>query len=119
MWFICLANVGRCSQICRPSRLVAIGLNCPPVGAPGFMSNKSIVAGPPLIHSMMQALFCFLSRRALANRLLVNAIAGTAIAEAPARCDRKWRRVMPRGTSKRDMGCSEVDQFGKLIAISE
>ena len=49
----------------------------------------SIVAGPPLIHSMMQALFCFFSAVALAIRLFVKAIAGTAIAEAPARCDKK------------------------------
>ena len=49
-WCICLANMGKCSQIC-PSPLVRIGLNGPPVAVPGFKSHRSIVDGPPPIQS--------------------------------------------------------------------
>jgi len=54
---ITFAVRGMCSLICR-SPAVSIGLNSPPVGAPGLRSQMSIVGGPPPIHIRMQA-FCF------------------------------------------------------------
>src|SRR3954452_6243011 len=81
------AVIGMCSQICM-SPAVLIGLNWPPVGAPGFRSQMSIVEGPPLIQSMMAALWFFLISAACAFRLLTSEMAGTLIAEAPA----KWLR---------------------------
>ena len=36
--------------------VVAIGLKGPPVELPGFISNMSIVLGPPPIHNKMAAL---------------------------------------------------------------
>ena len=53
--FICLAIIGRCSQICM-SPVVAMGLKLPPVGVPGFMSQISIVLGPPPMYSKIAAL---------------------------------------------------------------
>src|SRR5262249_7383758 len=51
-----LAILGRCSQILTPVDLVAISLNSPPLAWPGFMSNRSMVDGPPDIHKRMQDL---------------------------------------------------------------
>ncbi len=96
MWCICLAIIGMCSQICALP-LVLIGVNWPPVGAPGFRSQMSIVLGPPPIHSMMQALCFFFISAAFACSVLVKPMAGRAIAEAPARCCMKCRRLMPEG----------------------
>ncbi len=59
-----------------------------------------MVLGPPLIHSRMQALFFFFMSTALAIKLLVKAIAGEAIAAAPAKCDMKCRRVISDGMRK-------------------
>ena len=53
--------------------------------------------GPPPIHNRIAALFRFLSWLAFANRLLVKAIAGPAMAAAPAKCCMKCRRVIPSG----------------------
>ena len=99
MWCICLAISGRCSQMATPSALVEICLNCPPVGAPGFKSQRSIVLGPPPIQSKIAALCRFFRSVALASRELVNAVAGAAIAADPARWLMKWRRFMPDGRS--------------------
>ena len=86
------------------SAVVAIGLNSPPVGAPGLRSQMSIVAGPPPIHSMMADLCRFFMSVALASSVLVNDMAGTARADAPAKCVMKCRRVIPAGTMKQTHG---------------
>ena len=80
MWCICLAISGMCSQTVTPSALVEMGLNGPPVGAPGLRSQMSMLLGPPPIQSMIAALCRFLRSVALAIRVLVNAAAGAAIA---------------------------------------
>ena len=67
--FISLAVSGMCSQICT-SPLVLIGLNGPPVDAPGLRSQMSIVDGPPLIHSRIADLRALLQvRRVRAERM--------------------------------------------------
>src|SRR5436305_1734554 len=50
------ASFGRCSHTWTPGTLVATGLNSPALGVPGFMSKVSVWAGPPAIHSRIQAL---------------------------------------------------------------
>src|SRR5205085_12440343 len=89
------------------SPLVEIGLKGPPVGAPGLRSHMSIVDGPPPIHSMMAALCRFFRLSELAAMALVNEIAGSANADAPAMCCRKCRRLMPAGRDARLMVFSE------------
>src|SRR5690348_15622310 len=91
-----LAVIGMCSQICT-SPAVLIGLNCPPVGAPGLRSQMSIVEGPPLIHSRMADLRFFLISAACVRSVWPSENAEAAIAEEPARWLRKWRRDMPEG----------------------
>src|SRR5262245_57542490 len=91
-----LAVMGMCSQIWTLP-VVLIGLNWPPVGAPGFMSQMSIVEGPPSIQSMMADLRFFLSSAACVRRLWTSDRAGIAATEAPAKWLRKWRRDMPEG----------------------
>ena len=54
-WCICVANFGRCSEICMPGTDVSTGLNGPPLACPGFRSKVSIWLGPPDIHSKIQA----------------------------------------------------------------
>src|SRR5678816_1929080 len=87
---------GMCSLICM-SPLVLIGLNWPPVEAPGLRSQMSIVEGPPLIHRRMAALCRFLRSAALARSVFVRDKAGTVRAAAPAMWLMKWRRLMPVG----------------------
>src|SRR5262245_39300811 len=97
---ITLAVCGMCSLICTPEALVAIGLNGPPVGAPGFKSQISIVLGPPPIHIRIAPLPDFFSSAAWAHIVSENDSAVPAIALAPARCCMKCRRVMPEGVAK-------------------
>ena len=88
-WCICWASIGKCSQICT-SPLVLIGLNGPPVAAPGFRSHRSIVDGPPPIQSMMADLpRCLQGLGIGAQGAGRTCSAGAASAEAPARWDRK------------------------------
>ena len=54
----CLASSGRCSPIFSPGA-AAISLYGPPFSWPGFKSHKSMVLGPPFIHSRMQLFFGF------------------------------------------------------------
>src|SRR4051812_47282017 len=112
-----LAVMGMCSQICM-SPAVLIGLNWPPVGAPGLRSQMSIVEGPPSIQSMMADFLFFLISAACVRMLWTSDIAGRAATEAPARWLRKWRRDMPGGMVK-FMACfqrSEVrDQRSALV----
>ena len=60
---------GSMLEICVPGTLVAIGLYGPriPSGAPGFMSNVSIWAWPPLRNMKMQFLAGFRTREAIAR----------------------------------------------------
>src|SRR5438105_3412549 len=51
-----VAIFGRCSEICTPDTLVAIGLNSPASLVPGFMSKVSLWLGPPSIHKRMHDL---------------------------------------------------------------
>ena len=74
-----------CSQTVTPSALVEMGLNGPPVGAPGLRSQMSMLLGPPPIQSMIAALCRFFMSVALARIELVNAVAGDTSAAAPAR----------------------------------
>src|SRR5438876_11908639 len=97
---IILAVAGMCSLICTPEALVAICLNWPPVGAPGFKSQISIVLGPPPIHIMMAPLPDFFSSAALAHMVSANDSAVPAMALAPAKCFIKCRRDMPEGVAK-------------------
>src|SRR5262249_37094045 len=90
-----------CSLISNPGSDVAIGEKSPPVGAPFLRSHMSIVAGPPPIHSMMHDLWRRRMSVALASTELVNDMAGTTMAEAPATCVMKWRRVIPSGTRRK------------------
>src|SRR5205823_1618729 len=85
-----------CSQICT-SPDVLIGLNWPPVGAPGLRSQMSIVEGPPLIHRRIADLRFFFISAARVRSVWPSERADPAIAEAPARWLKKWRRVMPDG----------------------
>src|SRR3954453_9767791 len=94
-----LAVRGMCSQICM-SPAVLIGLNWPPVGAPGLRSQISIVEGPPLIHSRMAAFRFFLISAACVRSVWPSESADVAIAAEPARWLRKWRRDMPEGVKK-------------------
>ena len=55
----------------------------------------------------MHDLCCFFRSSDLAKMLFVKAIAGDAMAAAPARCDIKWRRVMPEGQLQRFMSFSD------------
>src|SRR5688572_22751577 len=88
-----------CSEICTPLALVLMGLNGPPVLAPGLRSQMSMVLGPPPIHSRMAAL-CRLRRSSLlAARALVKLMAGPAMAPAAARWPMKCRRDMPNGVA--------------------
>src|SRR5437660_10871562 len=48
-----LATPGKCSLICKPVALVLMGLNGPPLAWPGLRSHRSMVLGPPFIHSRM------------------------------------------------------------------
>ena len=70
MLCICLAINGMCSQI-STSRVVEIGLKGPPVAAPGFRSQISIVDGPPPIQSRMADLPFFFSCCSLALSVVV------------------------------------------------
>src|SRR3954449_11367975 len=51
-----LAIFGRCSLILTPAVLVAISLKLPPLAWPGLRSHRSMVDGPPDIHSRMHCL---------------------------------------------------------------
>src|SRR5437879_5766780 len=101
-----LAVCGMCSLICTPEALVLMGLNWPPVGAPGFKSQISIVLGPPPIHIRMAPLPFFFNSAALAHIVSANDNAVPAIALAPAKCFIKCRRDMPEGVAKL-MVCSK------------
>src|SRR5437762_2328710 len=48
-----LATLGRCSPIFRPGAEVWISLYGPPLAWPGLRSHRSMVLGPPFIHSRM------------------------------------------------------------------
>ena len=61
-----------------PEAAVFIGLNSPPVEAPGLRSQRSMWLGPPPIQSRMQLLPCLRSCWALASSEPKNCIAGTA-----------------------------------------
>src|SRR5262245_60319366 len=50
------AIFGRCSLILTPGTLVAISLTGPPLAWPGLRSHRSMVLGPPDIHSRIHAL---------------------------------------------------------------
>src|SRR5690606_13473169 len=80
--------------------VVLIGRNGPPVGAPGFKSHRSIVDGPPPIHSRIADLRFWRSWSALAAIACPNENADDAIAAEPARCMLKCRRVIPAGVRK-------------------
>src|SRR5690606_11658777 len=96
---ICWAIIGRCSLICALP-VVLIGRKGPPVGAPGFKSHRSIVAGPPPIHSRIADLRFCRSCSALAAIAWPNVNADDAIAADPAKCLWKCRRVIPAGVRK-------------------
>src|ERR1700742_3056134 len=65
----CLATLGRCSVMETPLAAVGLGLCSPPVFLDsGFMSQMSMVGGPPAIHRMMRLLFFFLRSAAQERR---------------------------------------------------
>src|SRR5690606_32439453 len=97
MWCMFLAIIGMCSQIATPGALVWICLKGPPVGAPGFKSQISIVDGPPPIQSMIALLPLRLSSWVWAWIDWANARAGPAMAAPAAMCFMKCRRDIPRG----------------------
>ena len=94
--FICSAIIGKCSQIC-PSPDVEIGRKGPPVGAPGFKSQMSIVAGPPPIHSNIADFRFFRISSAPAAMAPPIVIDAAIAAPLPAMCAAKCRRVIPVG----------------------
>src|SRR5258708_2509642 len=51
--FMCRAIFGRCSLILTPGAAVAISFDGPPFAWPTLRSHRSMVAGPPFIHSRM------------------------------------------------------------------
>src|SRR3954452_9808174 len=104
-WCICLATLGRCSQLLTPLAEVWIGLNGPPFfSLSGLRFHVSMWLGPPPIHSRMQLLFFLRAAAALASSEPRNWRAGRAI-EVVARWPRKWRRDIPAGTIRRsDIG---------------
>src|SRR5438128_992364 len=116
-----LAVMGRCSQICMLPE-VLMGLNWPPVGAPGLRSQMSIVEGPPSIQSMMADFLFFLISAACVRMLWTSDRAGSAATDAPVKWLMKWRRDMPWGMV-RFMACeqrSEVrGQKSELVLQNE
>ena len=88
------ATFGRCSVIWTPDAAVSIGLCSPPLALPGFMSQRSMVVGPPPIHRMTRLLPFFLSSAAWERRPDRNDRPGTVTAAAPAAWDMKCRRLL-------------------------
>src|SRR5262245_17317409 len=89
------AIFGRCSLILTPGTAVAISLNSPPLAWPGLRSHRSMVLGPPFIHSRMHERLRF-GRGAAAS-----AIRGIhPDSEAPANPAVKSRRQSRRENSK-------------------
>src|SRR5205085_7390306 len=87
-----LATLGRCSPIFRPGAEVWISLYGPPLSWPGLRSHRSMVDGPPFIHSRMTDRFGFvLSAAAAWARRPIQPEAETTVLTAPTR--RRWRRL--------------------------
>ena len=79
------------------SPVVEIGLNGPPLLVPGFRSHKSIVGGPPPIHSKIADLRFFFIVSAFATIALPINVDAPTTADEPAKWFMKCRRVMPAG----------------------
>src|SRR5947209_3549725 len=97
-WSPNLASLGRCSLIFRPAALVSISLNGPPLAWPGLRSHRSMVLGPPLIHSRMHERLRLGSRAAPAARR-----SSQPDIEAPAK-----PAVVSRSRSRREKVFGEV-----------
>ena len=95
----CLATSGMVSVMDTPEADVLSGFGAdspPPFAWSGFMSHRSMVVGPPPIHSTIRLLFFFFSSAAFAVRLDRNDMPGTVTAAPAAACLRKCRRsVIP------------------------
>src|SRR5438128_1104534 len=77
-----------------PLAAVPLGLCSPALLLPGFMSHRSMVEGPPLIHRMIR-LFCFFFiSGALARSSDKNDRPGMPTAAPAIECLRKWRRSL-------------------------
>src|SRR3954447_5440534 len=87
-----LATLGRCSPTFRPGALVAISLNGPPFSWSGFKSHRSMVLGPPFIHSRMQERFGLgeLASAVAAANFPSQPDIDTVVLTAPTRSN--WRR---------------------------